>query len=150
MENLNFQPLSLTTLAPCAAIAAHAPDPWSENDLATALEQPHQFCYVALLEDTPVGFASFFQMKETADLRQIVISPAHRGQGIGQQLLTHCMQILAGNGVTQLLLELRVSNTHAMLLYKKMGFRLLSRRRGMYTAPTEDGYLMGLLLAKIE
>ncbi len=142
MEDLRFEALSPKTLGPCAAIAAHAPDQWSEADLNAAMEDLNQWSFVALLGDTPVAFACFLTVAECADLRQIVVSPKHRNQGIGQKLLAHCLLELKAQGVERVLLELRVSNIEAMVVYKKLGFRLLARRPEMYSAPKEDGYLM--------
>ena len=148
MDKLHFEALSPETLDACAAIAAYAPDPWSEGDLNIAMEDLNQWNFVALLGDKPVAFACFLTVMESADLRQIVVAPKQRNKGIGQKLLAHCLLELQMQGVERVLLELRVSNIEAMVLYKKTGFRLLARRPNMYSNPTEDGYLMAYSVPK--
>jgi ribosomal-protein-alanine N-acetyltransferase len=46
-------------------------------------------------------------------------------------------------GVTDLALEVRVSNEAAMGLYRRFGFVEQGRRRGYYERPVEDAVLMG-------
>ncbi len=45
-------------------------------------------------------------------------------------------------GVTQLVLEVRMSNAEAIALYKKQGFSLLGVRKRFYTNPDEDALVM--------
>ena len=43
---------------------------------------------------------------------------------------------------TLLSLEVRVSNEPAIALYKTYGFEVAGVRKGFYTAPREDAYVM--------
>jgi ribosomal-protein-alanine N-acetyltransferase len=49
-------------------------------------------------------------------------------------------------GARLITLEVRPSNSAALALYKKLGFRLLGIRKGYYTIPPEDALVLGLHL----
>jgi ribosomal-protein-alanine N-acetyltransferase len=42
--------------------------------------------------------------------------------------------------------EVRPSNTAALALYKKLGFKMLGIRKGYYSIPPEDAIVLGLHL----
>ena len=43
-------------------------------------------------------------------------------------------------------LEVRPSNTGAQTLYRKLGFRMIGLRKGYYTNPPEDAFVLALYL----
>ena len=45
-------------------------------------------------------------------------------------------------GVRFVILEVRASNEAAQTLYKKLGFKLIGRRRDYYRVPVEDALVM--------
>lgn len=145
---LTFAALAPENLPACAAIAATAPDPWSEADLAAAMKDLNCWCFVALLEGQPVAFAVFLAVAGSADLQQLAVVPARRRRGIGRQLLNHGLKTLAGQSIERCLLEVRCSNTAAISLYQSLGFQELAHRPGIYTAPAEDGLLMACTLGE--
>ncbi len=129
-----------------AEIAAAAPDPWSESGLAAALRADNQLLLAALQNGAPVGFACFLHVADTADLQQIVLVPALRGQGVGEGLLRRGLSLMQAAGATRCLLEVRCGNAPARRLYQKLGFAVLATRPGMYQNPAEDGLLMAVNL----
>ena len=63
--------------------------------------------------------------------------------GIGTRLVQMLMeQAIQRDGVF-ISLEVRVSNLPALGLYRKLGFEVLSVRKGYYSEPVEDAYVMG-------
>lgn len=75
-----------------------------------------------------------------AELLRIAVDPAHRGRGLGRTLLEACQRDLAGEGLAQLYLEVRVSNRAAIQLYRACGWEPCGRRPGYY-ADGEDAAL---------
>ncbi|MBP1773890.1 MAG: ribosomal-protein-S18p-alanine acetyltransferase, partial [Holophagaceae bacterium] len=63
-----------------------------------------------------------------AELLRIAVDPAHRGRGLGRTLLEACQRDLVGEGLTQLYLEVRVSNRAAIQLYRACGWEPCGRR----------------------
>jgi ribosomal-protein-alanine N-acetyltransferase len=67
-----------------------------------------------------------------AELLRIAVDPAHRGGGLGRALLEACQRDLAEAGLSQLFLEVRVSNAAAIRLYRACGWEPCGRRAGYY------------------
>ena len=67
-----------------------------------------------------------------AELLRIAVDPAHRGQNFGRLLLEACQRALEAEGLTQLYLEVRVSNVAAIRLYGACGWRRCGLRPGYY------------------
>lgn len=144
MAERTFAPMGHDTLATCAEIAQHAPDPWSADALERAIQDENRWTFVCMEDDKPVGFACFLAVAYSCDLEMLVVAPAARKKGVARALLQHAFTTLAGQEITSCLLEVRVSNTPAIKLYESLGFRQLALRRGMYSHPLEDGHLMVL------
>jgi len=71
----------------------------------------------------------------------IAVLPAHQRQGIGYALMKEAMQSMLLYRARECYLEVRVSNTPAVNLYKKMDFKIARTIRGYY-ANGEDAYVM--------
>lgn len=70
-----------------------------------------------------------------ARLYSLVTHPAHRGQGIGQRLLTGAERSARKRGCERIHLEVRSTNRTAILLYQKRGYEIKRRITQFY----EDG-----------
>jgi ribosomal-protein-alanine N-acetyltransferase len=81
-----------------------------------------------------------------AELESIVVASPLRGRGLGMSLLSEACCRAKGQGCSQLDLEVRASNTAAIGLYLRAGFRETGRRRGYYSGPDEDAVLMSVTL----
>ena len=72
----------------------------------------------------------------------IAVVPKARRKGIGKALMLKAMEALKKvYGVDEYYLEVRVSNTPAINLYTKLGFRKIRLLKGYYL-DGEDGWLM--------
>jgi ribosomal protein S18 acetylase RimI-like enzyme len=67
-----------------------------------------------------------------ADLLRIAVDPAHRGGGLGRRLLEACQQALEEEGLVNLFLEVRPSNTTAISLYRACGWKACGLRPRYY------------------
>lgn len=146
MAGFEIVPFAPQMAGACAAIAQNAPDPWGLDVFERLPGQPLQRCFVAVADETPIGFACFLAVAETADLQLVAVAPENRRQGVARALLAHAFEVLPKAGVERVLLEVRQSNQEALALYRAFGFKTLAQRKGMYTAPKEDGFLMALVL----
>ncbi|MCX8171674.1 MAG: ribosomal protein S18-alanine N-acetyltransferase [Candidatus Bathyarchaeota archaeon] len=86
------------------------------------------------------GFSGFSLVKR-GHVISIAVLPEHRHKGIGETLLKEALQSMMNHGVKECYLEVRVSNTPAINLYKKVGFKIEKVIRGYYS-DGEDAYLM--------
>jgi len=79
-------------------------------------------------------------------LYSIAVDRASRGQGIGRQLLADAMAQLVARGVKRVYLEVERSNTAAVELYERNGFRAMDVLPAFY-GPNRDGVRMSCDLA---
>ncbi len=77
-----------------------------------------------------------------AELLRIAVRPEARGQGLGRRLLRANTEALRDLGITELHLEVRVSNGAARHLYEAEGWLATGLRKGYYRNG-EDAALYG-------
>jgi len=77
----------------------------------------------------------------------IAVLPKYRHEGVGHALVKEALKALSTRyNAKECYLEVRASNTPAINLYKKVGFKIERTIRGYY-ADGEDAYIMSLKLA---
>ncbi len=67
-----------------------------------------------------------------AELLRIVVRPEARGRSLGRRLMRASTEALRDLGITELHLEVRVSNEAARRLYEAEGWRVAGLRKGYY------------------
>ena len=92
-------------------------------------------------DDRPVGAAVFSAAEDVLCLVWIYVPEEYRRQGIADQLLDVFCRFGQAR-LAFLTLEVRPSNTAAVALYEKHGFREAGRRKNYYENPTEDALLL--------
>ncbi len=117
-------------------------DPWSENSIASELNNSLSYWLVAEDNGKIAGYVGSQSVLDAADVMNLAVSPQYRQQGIGQALITALVEHLQENNVIVLLLEVRVSNAPAIALYEKMGFVQVGRRPKYYHNPREDALIL--------
>lgn len=85
-----------------------------------------------------------------AELENIAVAPAARGQGIGVALCAAVADWCRYESAAAIELEVRAGNTAAIALYRRVGWTPTGRRPNYYHSPTEDAVLMTLLLARAD
>ena len=118
-------------------------DPWSRNLLAESLKDELSAFLVALDDGGYVaGYAGVKVVLDEGYIDNIAVRPDCRRRGVAGQLLQVFLNFAAANRLAFLTLEVRPSNTPAIALYEKYGFRTVGRRKNYYEHPTEDAVIM--------
>lgn len=89
-----------------------------------------------------VGYGGLWLMVDEGHITTIAVSPANRGQGIGELLLNGLIDQAVDVRATRLTLEVRLSNEAAQRLYLKYGFQPSGTRPRYYTDNGEDALIM--------
>ena len=117
--------------------------PWTESGLRSELHNKLAVFCVAEQNGQVLGYAGMQCVMGECYINNIAVFPQFRGMGIGTRLVQMLMeQAIQRDGVF-ISLEVRVSNLPALGLYRKLGFEVLSVRKGYYSEPVEDAYVMG-------
>jgi ribosomal protein S18 acetylase RimI-like enzyme len=99
--------------------------------LGTQLEEPNVVVLVAESESDVIGYTyagvegwDYMALRGPAGvLYDIVVDPAHRGQGVGRQLLDATLAVLAERGAPRVVLSTAEQNEPAQRLFASAGFR---------------------------
>lgn len=82
------------------------------------------YIFFAKLNDDIVGTVALMPMsiKNTFELTKMAVSPKHRGQKIGQQLMEYCIAFSRSNNINPLIIYSSRKLENAIYIYKKYGF----------------------------
>lgn len=91
--------------------------------------------------ETGLSHYSIFHRAKKGHTVSIAVKPVYRKKGIAKRLLKESITAMINQGATELFLEVRVSNTAAVNLYKAMEFEIIKEIRHYYR-DHESAYLM--------
>jgi len=129
--------------------AVSFPNPWQENTFRGEIQhRPISFPLVVVhsVLNRVIGYIVFWVIGEEAQINNIAVHPDFRRLGVGERVLRQVIGQFRSSGVTMVTLEVRPSNTGAQTLYRKLGFRMIGLRKGYYTNPPEDAFVLALHL----
>jgi ribosomal-protein-alanine N-acetyltransferase len=92
--------------------------------------------------DEVVGYILVWFAADEAELANIAVAPAMRGQGVAAALLDEALASAGHRGTARMFLEVRDSNVRARELYESRGFEEVGRRRRYYRRPVEDALIL--------
>lgn len=114
--------------------------PWSENAIKESLEAGTHF-YSAQTEKDIVGYMGISKICDEGYVTNIAVLPEYRRKGIAKKLIEYVIDFFK-NDLRFISLEVRVSNSAAISLYNKLGFKQVGLRKQFYTNPKEDAYIL--------
>ena len=117
-------------------------DPWSENSVASELNNSLSFWLVATEDDAVVGYVGSQTVMGETDMMNVAVHPDYRRRGVARALIETLIQGLKERDSHSLTLEVRASNEPAIALYTDMGFQEVGRRRNYYRNPKEDALIL--------
>lgn len=111
---------------------------WAEQHFQAALNNNQ----IEVIENNQqiVAFAIWQTVLDEAELHLILTDIAHRRQGYGEKLIQSFIHQNAH--IKKIVLEVRQSNTAAINLYQKQGFKQIGERRDYYMFPLENALIM--------
>jgi ribosomal-protein-alanine N-acetyltransferase len=87
---------------------------------------------VAIVQRKIAGYALSFHTRTKAEIYSIAVAPDERGRGVAMALLTRTLALLLRGGFETVFLNVRLENTAAIQLYRKLGFHRVRRVNGYY------------------
>ena len=117
-------------------------DPWSENSIASELDNKLSLWLVALEDGKVVGYVGSQTVLGWTDMMNIAVHPDYRRQGIAEKLVSKLVEELKVAQGENLTLEVRASNTPAISLYEKLDFQQVGLRKNYYHNPKEDALIL--------
>jgi ribosomal-protein-alanine N-acetyltransferase len=122
---------------------ASYPTPWSRSMFVAELRKPSSLALAACSpEGDLVGYAFISRYVDAWHVMNVAVANDFRRRGIATLLLEGLFEETATDPQRGYTLEVRVSNSHAIRLYERLGFEARGIRRGYYTDNREDALIM--------
>lgn len=121
--------------------------PWTRQSFENELNLNQFAVYLVLeKEGQVIGYCGMWLIVDEAHITNIAVLPEFRGQKLGEAILRMIMEVAKKRAAKTMTLEVRVSNTVAQSLYRKLGFINGGIRKNYYTDNYEDALVMWVTL----
>ncbi len=120
------------------------PTPWTLDSFYYEVNE-NKFSHYLVAENEVgelVGFCGVWLVVDAAQITNVAVVETVRGQGIGEALMREAIRVAKEANMDTMSLEVRVTNTVAQNLYRKLGFQDGGIRKGYYTDNQEDALVM--------
>lgn len=106
--------------------------------LEELVNSSYDFIFGYYDNDQLIGFVHVSKMYEVVDIVNVVVDVNNRRIGIATELLNYVFNFFSD--VTSYILEVNEKNSCAILLYQKLGFKLINTRKKYYG--NDHAYIM--------
>jgi len=114
--------------------------PWSLAMFVLELSKPSGICLAASVENELVGYIVCSRYDTVWHVMNVAVDTDRRRRGIATALISALLERVGEDA--QVTLEVRKSNTGAIVLYERFGFRSAGVRRRYYQDNGEDALVM--------
>ena len=123
--------------------SAYGDHHWSKDSFYGELSNNLAHYYSAFDSDgNLIGYAGSWRVIDEAHITTIAVKPELKRKKIGEALLNRIIDDCYKSEIKYITLETRKSNTAAIGLYEKYGFKSLGLRKGYYQNNNEDALIM--------
>jgi ribosomal-protein-alanine N-acetyltransferase len=121
--------------------------PWTADIFRDCIKVGYS-CWVIEENQLICGYALLSVSAGEGHVLNICIDPVHQRKGLGMRLMKHLIEQARILKADTVYLEVRVSNTGAFDLYRKLGFIVIGHRKEYYPAKAgrEDAIVLAISL----
>src|SRR4026207_110742 len=143
-DAVTLEPMTLEDLDDVLVIErASFQTPWSRGAFRYELTQNRVArCPGARGGRRLAGYLCLWEIGHEIHVTNLATHPDLRRRGVGRRLLGSVPDGARRRGVARAFLEVRPTNSEALLLYERFGFRVIGRRKGYYFDTGEDALVM--------
>ncbi|MGI9557706.1 MAG: ribosomal protein S18-alanine N-acetyltransferase [Solirubrobacterales bacterium] len=116
------------------------PAPWSLAMFVLELSKPSTICLAAGDDEGLVGYLVCSRYADVWHLMNVAVAPRRRRHGIARSLLARLFDDAGADA--RYTLEVRASNSSAIEMYERLGFRHSGVRKRYYHDNGEDALIM--------
>lgn len=118
----------------------------SLNSINEDLRDSNSIYYTANVNEKIVGYIAAKLLYDHIDILSVLVDDEYKRHGIASSLLEKLFYHAKGMNISNIFLEVRVSNISAKKLYEKLGFKEISIRKNYYPDNNEDALVLGIAL----
>ena len=149
-QKLCFSKMNVTDIEDVIAVEQNAyPFPWTRGNFLDSLDSGYEAWVLRDEDGLLLGYFLMMYAVEEVHLLNITVRPDRQGQGLGRKLLDQLIALARDAGMHAVLLEVRPSNNHALMVYHHFGFAQIGQRKNYYPAAgagREDAIVMRKML----
>jgi ribosomal-protein-alanine N-acetyltransferase len=125
-------------------------NPWLESTFRGEIQNvgiSHPIVAVERATGAIIGYVIYWLVQDEVQINNVAVHPDFRRRHVGEAMMNKILEDALAKGGRYAVLEVRLSNVAARMLYEqKLGFVFLDIRSAYYTNPTEDALVLGLPL----
>ncbi len=149
-QKLCFSKMNVTDIEDVIAVEQNAyPFPWTRGNFLDSLDSGYEAWVLRDEDGLLLGYFLMMYAVEEVHLLNISVRPDRQGQGLGRKLLDQLIALARDACMHAVLLEVRPSNNHALMVYHHLGFVQIGQRKNYYPAAgagREDAIVMRKML----
>lgn len=126
----------------CAIECDNFSMPWSRQSFLDVLQKSNYIYLVAEQQQQVLGYCGIWNIVGEGQITNVSVGRAFQRQGVASALLCACLEKGRDMGITAYTLEVRESNSGAIALYEKFGFKQEGVRKNFYEKPKEHAIIM--------
>ena len=115
---------------------------WSYESFASELANKISSYYCAECNSKPVGYIGFWKIVQESHVTNVSVNPEFQNKKIAHKLLLTMIDECYKEKIKYITLEVRESNSKAIHLYEKFGFKSLGKRKKYYQDNNENALIM--------
>ena len=110
-------------------------DPWHISFFKRELRKSkkHVQLYVARLNNEVIGYIVYYIFSGEGHIMNIAVAAKYRRQGVAKYLIASALENVQKHAADEVFLEVAVSNTPALQLYRHFGFEVFGIRKKYYS-----------------
>ncbi|MER2090036.1 MAG: ribosomal protein S18-alanine N-acetyltransferase [Sporosarcina sp.] len=117
--------------------------PWTEEVFEHEMTgNDYAYYVVAVSREEVIGHCGMWVVMDECHITNVAVRKHMRGNGIGEALMKEAIEHCRKNEVRLMTLEVRMTNTTAQNLYRKLGFQDGGIRKNYYSDDHEDALVM--------
>ena len=149
-QQVCFSRMNVTDIEDVIAVEQNAyPFPWTRGNFLDSLDSGYEAWVLRDEDSRLLGYFLMMHAVEEVHLLNITVRPDMQGQGLGRKLLDKLIALARDAGMHAVLLEVRPSNNHALMVYHHLDFAQIGQRKNYYPAAgagREDAIVMRKML----
>lgn len=118
----------------------------SKSSILDDLNNDNSIYFVAKINNNIVGYIAAMLLYDHIDILSVLVDNKHIRNGIAYTLLSNVSNYAKSINITEILLEVRITNIAAQKLYEKFGFEKINIRKKYYSDNLEDAIIYKLLV----
>lgn len=143
LKDLTFERMKEQDLAEVLRIEKESfSDPWTRESFLEDINKNFTYPAVARMGGSLVGYTCLWKIEDELQIANIAVDKEYRKRGIAQRIMEWIFEQAREQNCKNVTLDVRVSNSVALTLYRKFGFEQIGRRKNYYRYPVEDAIIM--------